>query len=270
MQFEESWRRKNYPWSGKDAFEIATSVGVTSNLELVLDVGDSTSYTGGQSWADLSGNGYNFYRGATSAAQASDPTFNGTAGNLSSSEYWSFDGGDYFTYDSANETWMNNLHKDNASFTILMTFYGASIGSTQILCGTNAGSGAEPGFIIYLESTSDVRFFCCNDSEIVGVAASALVPNGSAWNILSLTIDEGNSDGRIFLNGSTYSYDGSYHFATPTTNNAFTTMQIAAGGLGGSPVYSGTRMGVFMAWSNALSSAQNANICDAIRGRYGI
>ena len=97
-----------------------TTAGLTSGIQYALDAGDSNSYSGtGQSWLDTSGNEQDFFRGADGSASTDDPTFNGTAGGLSDTEYWSFDGGDFFRYDSAQETWMDNLHKNNARFAFM-------------------------------------------------------------------------------------------------------------------------------------------------------
>jgi len=103
--------------------DAITTAGLTSGLQLALDAGDTNSYSGsGQSWLDTSGNGYDFFRGITGGANSDDPTFNGTSGGISINEYWSFDGDDFFIYDSANETWMNNLHKNNAQWSWLFAF----------------------------------------------------------------------------------------------------------------------------------------------------
>jgi hypothetical protein len=99
----------------KSLWQVIQECGLTSNCKLCLDAGDSSSYDGSsQTWYDLSGNGFDWYCGATSGAEASDPTFNGSAGGKSPSEYWSFDGGDWFVMAVAEPSWINNLHKDNA------------------------------------------------------------------------------------------------------------------------------------------------------------
>src|SRR5688572_10725967 len=103
---------------------ILNGLGLTANLKLCLDAGDNLSApAAATSWLDRSGNGYDFFRGTTSGADATDPTFNGTPGELSAAEYWSFDGGDFFRYDTTNETWMQNLHKNNALLSFFCWLY---------------------------------------------------------------------------------------------------------------------------------------------------
>jgi hypothetical protein len=62
-----------------DAVYIICRLGLVTNCKLVLDAGEASSYTSGQSWLDLSGNGYDFFLGSTSGAAANDP-FGGPLG----------------------------------------------------------------------------------------------------------------------------------------------------------------------------------------------
>src|SRR5690349_1915490 len=119
---------------------VIQQLGLTTGLKLCLDAGDSASVAVGSQakWLDVAGNGYDFYRGSSAAGDAAEPTFNGTPGNLSASEYFSSDGGDNFTYDSANESWMDNLHKDGAKFTICCWIWPIN-GANNIVCGSNGG-----------------------------------------------------------------------------------------------------------------------------------
>ena len=96
-------------------YQDIVDASLTSGLQLCLDAGSASSYDGSsQKWLDLSGNGQDFFRGADGSATTDDPTFNGSAGGLSSSEYFSLDGGDFFRYDAANTAAMNGVHHNNA------------------------------------------------------------------------------------------------------------------------------------------------------------
>lgn len=98
---------------------IIEKLNLTANLKLCLDAGDINSYPGsGTKWLDTSGNGYDFDFGDGSTS-STYPTFNGVAGNLSANEFFSSDGGDYFSYDSANEPWMDELHNAGKSLSIV-------------------------------------------------------------------------------------------------------------------------------------------------------
>jgi hypothetical protein len=106
---------------GKSFKGLLDSLELSDNLLLCLDAGFNGSFDGvtdTQIWKDISGNNRNWYRGATSSSEASDPTFNGTPGNLSENEYWSFDGGDYFIQES-EDFFVKPLHSDGGQGTII-------------------------------------------------------------------------------------------------------------------------------------------------------
>lgn len=96
------------------------TLGISSGLKLCLDTGDSNCYSGtGQTFTDISGNGNNFLRGATSSSEATDPTFLGSAGSFGNTGFYIDSTSDRFTYNTTNPTWMNNLHKDGAKFALV-------------------------------------------------------------------------------------------------------------------------------------------------------
>jgi hypothetical protein len=272
IQFEGRGPRN--PWHKRDMKEIITGLGLSSNLKLCLDAGDSASYTSGQSWLDLSGNGYDFFRGADGSATATDPTFNGSAGGLSASEYWSFDGGDYFTYDSANETWMQNLHKDNALFTIAFWFYwvdpttGSGIWGNTQANSNNIGMdiGTSTGFPI-------CQLLVRKGSAPVAVAVNshpgALVEN--AWNFVAFSVDEAaGADGSHGRTGGNFTLRNGT-MTSPSASNATYTTQIGAQGNAGILMKSGSRLAALMAWEGtSLSPAQTGAIFTATRGRFGV
>lgn len=245
------------------------SLGLTANLKLCLDAGDSSSYSGaGQPWLDTSGNGFDFNRGATSGAEGSDPTFNGTAGGLSASEFMSFDGGDYFRYDSANETWMHNLHKDNAALTAFFWAYGAG---TDSLCGTNGNVNTNIGmFLRAATGTGNIQFQVTNGGAGAALSktTAALGYTASQWNFVGITYDEAAGAGTINCNGTTEAVSGGY--TTPSAANATFTMELGARGNAQSLFAAGGRMGGLAMFDAALSAAQLMSIFNETRGRYGI
>jgi hypothetical protein len=265
-------------WRGANALYVARKLGLTDNLQLALDAGDTGSYSGsGQSWLDLSGNGYDFFRGATSSSEASDPTFNGTAGNLSSSEFWSFDGGDEFTYDSANETWMQNLHKAGAKYAVLTwVFVPASVGATQGVFGTNRGAQTV-GTGVHLAMGSggpgSRQYFI----RSINAGRPALDFNSgsniyslSAWQLVGVSLDEAAGVGGSYLvNNATFtSFTGTY--GSPSSGNASQTMQIGARGNASAPFASGMEMAMFCMWSTNLTQSQVVAFFNATRARFGV
>lgn len=248
--------------------QIISDLGLTSGLKLCLDAGDSASYDPGVQtvrWLDTSGNGYDFFRGATGSSEASDPTFNGSAGGLSSGEYWSFDGGDYFTYDTTNETWMNNLHKDGSTFTIIAITYKPSLGSLVRIFST--GSTATAAGCRILTSATDIfNFIIANGTASQTVFQSSnTIPVG--WSVLAFSYNEATGAFIYQCNGAEQT--GSVTFSSPTTSNASMAARIGVQYGTVSPSSNGIRNACIGFWEGtALSSAQLTDLYDAIKERY--
>lgn len=261
------------PWHKRDLKEIIDGLGLGSNLKLCLDAGDGTSLPAASTkWVDLSGNGYDFFRGTTAGADATDPTINGSAGGLSSSEYLSFDGGDYLRYDAANEAWMNNLHKDSASFWFVGWVYIVAAASNIRLFGTNNNDLADIG-IRFTYTAADVLSLQVSNGSGVTVrnagSGASLIPTAGAWQFLCLSVDEATAFGRLGKDGVYVSFTSTY--TSPSAAAADWTMEIAAAGNGNVPVPSGTRFAmVAMGEGGYLTEAQMTAIYTATRGRFGV
>lgn len=245
--------------------------GLTSGLQLCLDAGDAASYSSGQSWLDTSGNGYDFFRGATSGAEASDPTFNGTAGQRASTNYWSFDGGDFFRLALANPSWVNDLHKDNAKFTLMTWIYFPDITSgTPTIFGTNAAT-SNPGVIWYFDTAERHLFQVTH-----GTGAALLIYTSpsiaiGAWHLFAVSIDEavGANGAFVYVDGVGTNWTSTY--TTPSAAAATSTAEIGAAGSAASPLPNTTRLGMFAAWSGvALTQTQLNALYQTTRGRYGV
>ena len=250
--------------SGSPLMTVLTSLSLTTNLELCLDAADSASYTSGQKWLDRSGLGYDFFLGADGTATSTDPTFVGGVGAPSS--YWSFDGGDYFTYDSANETWMQNLHKNNAIFTIISFYY------TDISMLMTVNSPATSGVALR-----------ANRLTIVGGGLDVLAktadtsPNLTAWNMSGISLNEatGAGGGFFYLNGAYNQVSGANTFTStytaPSTGPADGTAHINSYSDGSVPISAGSRLACIAIWEGtALTKANMDSIWTAMRGRFGI
>lgn len=259
-------RRK---WPGKSAYELTGLLGLRSGLKLCLDAGDSASYSSGQVWFDRSGNGYDFNRGATSSSEASDPTFNGSAGGLSASEYFSGDGGDYFTYDSANEAWMENIHKAGAKFGIATWVYVPASSGTRLFCGTRQTDPANVGFSFQVNTSDALSFVVSRGGSPNALSFSIGTITEDAWQFLAVAGDEaagafiGMINGTVTLGGSSY--------ASPSSAAATYTMQIGSGGTGANALPNGSRMAEFLAWEGVTpSQGQLMAYYQASRTRFGI
>jgi hypothetical protein len=254
---------------GTSLINVIRNLGLTSGLKLCLDAGDTNSYSGsGQSWLDLSGNGYDFFRGTSGSSQSSDPTFNGVSGRGSSSEYWSFDGADLFTYDSSNETWMNNMHKNNAKFTITSWFRFGTDGG-QGLCGNLDVSGGNTlgwecnigtlelfGFTVYNGAGSGGMDMYTTDDVSIG-----------SWLFGAITVDEAAGTGYVQINGTQESRTTTY--TLPSSSNSTTTMRIGDNGV--AKLSNGSRMASISIWEGVSLSAQNLmDIYNLTRVKFGI
>ncbi len=256
------------PYSALAAIQ---SLGLTTNLQLCLDAGDNASApSGATSWLDISGNGYDFFRGTTAAGQATDPTFNGTPGGVSSSEYWSFDGGDYFTYDTTNETWMQNVHKNNATATFAWWIYAPTPGVVYVITGTDnlAGIGGDIGFHVNYRANGALRFSVNDESHPGNSFDSTATISTGVWTFGAVSIDEASASGIHQIGATQETFTATYSF--PSVNAATYTMQIGAAGNAASPLPSGSRMAMICAWSRALSATELMDLFNATRDRFGI
>lgn len=248
--------------------QAVQSAGLTSNLQLCLDASDPASYTSGQSWLDRSGNGDDFFLGTTSGSDATDPTY--VAGGVAS--YFSGDGGDLFTYDTTNETWMQNIHKDNALWSALFGFYKTA--STDSLSGTASTGLGKIGF--KLQFTSDKLTI-----DIENGGGSALVKQAdsssasSAWHIAGCSINEagGNvsflyGDGGYLQVSSSNTFDAAY--SGPSASSASFVMQLCALGNSTSPMANGSRIAFCAFWSSALTKANFDTLYASLRGRLSL
>lgn len=246
-------------------------LGLTSNLRLCLDAGDAASYTSGQKWLDTSGGGYDFFRGTSGSSESSDPTFNGTPGGVSASEYWSFDGGDYFTYDATNETWMQNIHKNNALWSAVAWVYWQGSTSSFII-GNNGAATGNTGFNLAMVSSGNPMLRIANaGSSVVGDLSAGVPVKTAGWSFVGISVDEaaGAGGGHWRVDDNVPTFDATY--TSPASGNATYTTQIAARGNGSSPVPSGFRMAQLAAWEGAALTANDLTaIYQATRGRFGV
>jgi hypothetical protein len=257
--------------------------GLLTSLELVLDAGAATSYTSGQKWLDISGNGYDFFLGSegASASTGDEPTFTGSAGGLSDGEYFLVDGGDFFSYDTGTlESWMTDMYKDNADWTVLMWTYGPAGGDSDgwFGVGFDAGGGGTPA-VNYQNlgaGTTKQQLTIWRDSEPSALAVSGATSMAlNAWHMHGISFDEATGAGGafFFLDGA-YNQVSSSDTWNATISSAATNdgaeFHILDSNLVGQKWPNLTRIAGFMAWSTALSFANIDALFDKQKGRFGI
>lgn len=252
-----------------DMLAVIKRLGLTSGLKLCLDAGDAASYDAAVQtarWLDVAGSGYDFYRGTSAVGDAAEPAFNGTAGKRSSGEYFSFDGGDYFTYDTTNETWMQNIHKDNAQFTFLAWVYFASNASNAAVCGTDRSSST--GFHFRLSTGGVVQYFVQNAGSVVLAVNRGGYTTG-VWILMGWSVDE---PAGVHHNIRNYAVDtASASYSSPSASNASNTLQIGAAGNAALKALSGNRIASLMFWEGrALSPGEMRAFFLATRGKFGV
>jgi hypothetical protein len=261
-----------YAFPPGTALSAVQRLGLTNGLKLCLDAGDINSYSGsGQVWSDTSGNAYHFNRGTGSGSDSADPTFNGTAGRQSSAEYWSFDGGDYFTLGQSNPTWVNNLHKNDALFSIAGWIWIASTGSQQGILATSIVTD-QVGAGFYVSSTGLLRW-----SVVRGTAeAEAFLIGGlsvatAGWHFVGISLNEAaGSNGAIMqVDGTQESLTSTY--SSPSSSNASNTIKVgrADSTLSENNFRSGGRIPNIEAWEGVALSAQNlTDLYNATKGKF--
>lgn len=238
---------------GLTLYQAIVSAGLTSNLKLCLDAADTLSYSSGQSWLDRSGGGYDFFLGTTSGAESTDPVFTGPIGG--SLSYWDCNG-DFFTYDSTNETWMDALHKDNAQFTLLQF---VNLNSNDDFIVTSSGP---PG----IKWSRSATFHKLVVLPGLTVTSDNAISTG-AWHMLGVSIDETGASGFFYKDGSYDQVSASDTFnatyASPSASAAAQTMTLP----GGAAIQS---LAACAIWSAALTKANLDSIYNLMRGRFSI
>lgn len=244
--------------------EAITTLGLTTNLALCLDVALSTCYSSGQTLTDLSAAGRNFIRGNTTGSSSDDPTFNGIANGKSSDEYFSVNGSQ-FLKDNSGLAGLN-FHRDNATFTIMMVYRRPS-GDTP-LAGNTLSTDSYRGWRLTDESDA-IRFFYGNSGGSINSLndlGPTTAPN--AWLIAFMSMNEASSTGHWRVNEATTAIASPW--SSPAGSNTTTPCQLM-GYPDGNTGANGLRMAAAAIWNGtALSSANTLAIFNAIKNRWGL
>lgn len=245
---------------------------LASGCKLILDAADARSYASGQSWLDRSGGSYDFHLGATSGSEASDPAFTGTPGTLGA--YWAFDGGDYFTYNTTNPSWVDNIHKAGAKATVAAwVSYAASSGIAAV-CGNHANVTTNIGFDFRATGTSRLlrlRVMNGTGTHAFSAQTASLALAADTWSFMAMSIDEaaGANGCILFLNGQSELFTSTY--SSPSSVASTYSLNLGANGNGTSSLPSGSKKGGVMMWEGvALTSAQLTALYQATRRRFGV
>lgn len=255
-----------------DAQEVLTSLGLTTGLMVSLDAGSIVSAPiAATSWLDLSGNGTDFFLGATAGAEASDPTFNGAAGGLSSSEYWSFDDGDWFHYDTTTPAWVTAIHQNSGVASFMAWVHIPDLVSTHGFTGDFGGGGAVTGFSFYSSTSGTLEFRIGNGDGSLEIQAVGPAPIANEPIFVAFSFDESiGTDGLSIQMNSTETLHTST-VASPSAGAASKTWGLGAiTGDGSATMGNGARMYMAVFHNVALTKIQRDAFYDATRGRFGV
>ncbi|BCG88505.1 hypothetical protein MesoLj113c_46150 [Mesorhizobium sp. 113-3-9] len=268
-QFDSEVSGIRNPWYKSSLLQIITRQSLTTNLKLCLDAGDSASLPAASTkWLDTAGGGYDFFLGTTAGAEATDPTINGTANARTLNEYLSFDGGDYLTYDTTNEAWMNNLHKDNAKNASAIWIWYPSTASNSLFGNSNQAP-ASIGVDWVVVATGNLKWAQRNGISTGVSVTSTLALTPGAWNFVAHSIDEAAGTIVIQVNGSQETLAITY--VSPSAAAASFTFQIGTRGNASTPMANTSRLASMAMWEGrTLTTAELTALFEASRRRFGI
>ena len=235
---------------------------VRNGLTVWLDANREDSYSSGQTWTDLMGLS-DMYRGATSGSDGSDPTFNTGAPN-----YFSTDGGDYFTSVNANAgTLVRTWGRSNSPFSLEMWAYFTGLSTaTKVFAGnftsgpSNYGaireSGTVAGNLVFEEgagATSNLSMTVTQDAW-TQVVWTILTDGATTCTAYERAVSE--ATGTISTSWSSGDSNGNF------------TIWGTTGGLVLAP--SGTRIAVLRLYNRILTADEVLQNYQAERGRFGV
>jgi hypothetical protein len=238
-----------------------------SPIIVSVDAGDTNSYPGtGQTLADLSGNANDFWLGSTSAVEASDPTWHGSANGLSANEYFQHDGGDWCRSKAANPAAIDALHKANAVFTILALIDPTYAAAVQGICGTGGALGTDIGFRFTLTATGLLNLQVANGAggTVISVGGGAgLVPANGIVNFIAMSIDVPNNKSIWQANDQQLLSTATY--TAPSAAASTQLLEIGARGGGSAPAINGTKIFACSIVGAAATSGQLHEMFLALR-----
>lgn len=271
------------PWSFRPRFmslqQAIEAAGLTANLKHCFDFGWQAGYDPAQSdpqkILDLSGNANDFYLGADGSATTNDPTFNGATGGLSSSEYFSFDGGDFFR-EVSTAAYRQTLHKNNAIFTGLAAIYIPPTAGGTLWGNDGSAVPADQTGVRHAINTSAKQVFVCENSQFtcLQMTADAAMATGQ-WHMLAVTIDEATGAGGGFLwrdgaydqVGSADTFNATY--TSPKASDSPNNFDIGGNSIIADALLSGSRMAFTALWQGGtVDAAGLGELFALLRGRF--
>lgn len=243
-----------YRFTDSSLFSLLTKLDLTTGLAVCLDAGDAASYSGsGQTWTDRSGNGNHYTRGNDSSATTDDPTFNGTAGSLADTAYWSFDAGDFFE-ESADQSFADTWGSDGALWSAIALLYPPSGGFANT--DNIFQNGVAVTTPLFQVASNSLRLIDATDGDYS--ISSSNTFSGGAWNFAGVSVNENGGASGAFLRLQN----------TITTGNPAKTTPRAVSGVYRicASIDNTTRLSMIAIWNGvALTQAQMSLIYNALK-----
>jgi len=235
---------------------------------MCFDPGDKASYPGsGQAIFDVSGNGYQLVFGASMSVGTDDPSWSGTVNGQSSSEMFTFDGGDFLQL-TANDTFVQSLHKVGATFTVLVIAAGFSAGSANALLNTKSGTAGAiyVGTVVYKGSGNFLGAIVGGSSLAAQEAGTVQTVAATGMQMLAVGRQLVSSTNRVtdfYINGVWETKTDTSSVAL-STSNATATLAYGTAGDGSTKVPAGHTLFGLAIFNRRLTQAQ----LDLLRGSF--
>lgn len=253
--------------SGNDTlYEIINGLGLTSNLKLCLDAGDSASYNPSvqtAKWLDTSGNGNDVYRGTNAVGDASEPTFNGTAGGTSINEYFSCAVEDYFNSVVTAPSWVNQMSSATAKFTIFVVFglSTSNVNTTRLMGNRNENNTTSRGWSLQNPYRNrKIQFQINNGSANQTIFTSVTSFNTTDYNIVGISVDANTPSELLNINGTQESFTTAF---TNTSTTGATAFRIGSASTTNSKTYRCVAI-----WDTPLTAQNLTDLYNGIKGRF--
>lgn len=251
-----------------------TTASLLTSLDLCLDAGDTNSYGGtGQTFTDVSGDNNDFALGATSGSSTDDPTFNGTAGDLTSSEYFSFDGGDFFEGTvTPPPSPLHQLHFSDAEWSMIMAVFIPTGGTDDDSVFWIGDTGSRRGVVVNVLTAETLQVQrLWNSGPVQTYHTSTATLTANAWNVIGVALHEGGgtNTSAIYINGTTETFTATNSGGDGTASDNWTIFSRDTGATRN--MASGSRFGAMALWGGrTLSTTQLGTASADLETRFGV
>ena len=220
--------------SPKTLKDIITDAGIPAALD-IYDAGDANCYSGsGQTFASVGSGTNDMYLGTGSGADSADPTFAGSAGDLTSAKF-TFDGGDFGTLVAGGvPSTYEAMHKEGGIFAVYCLMKQAATDTARVIFSTSNrtdGTSANRKGVGFTYSTNgdtpqDLAVYVgkADFGDVMNTATVTQIGEGSYVHAGCLVSDNGGSISFIWADGDyketgkgATTWDGAYN--SPSTTN---------------------------------------------------